>query len=98
MEGEFHKIFSCSLFLLKVRSRVIATNRFAIIIPGRVVPKSARRHFFKRIFTNSVAMWPDMGRDFIFIGSAQLGKFSREDVKREIGRALQTIQKYGTNI
>ncbi len=99
MGGTFFKTFLSPQFLLKSRKNTVGRNRFAIIISNQAVPKSARRHFFKRFFASRMAAWPNIGRDCIIIASPRLGAATREILESGIDAAREILlQKNGTTI
>lgn len=99
MGGAFSKTFSSAYFSLKSRGNAEKNNRFAIIIPNKIIPKSTRRHLFKRFFANRLKMWPDMAKDCIIVVSPRIGAAARETIASEIDAALKILQKKnGTTI
>ncbi|OGZ52587.1 MAG: hypothetical protein A3B25_03970 [Candidatus Ryanbacteria bacterium RIFCSPLOWO2_01_FULL_48_26] len=95
----FSKTFSSTHFLLKSRENTGNNNRFAIIISNQAVPKSTRRHFFKRFFANQLKTWPNAGKDCIIIASPRLESATRETLISEISAARGILfKKDGTII
>ncbi len=95
----FSKTFSSAHFSLKSRGNAEKNNRFAIIISNKAIPKSTRRHLFKRFFANQLEAWPDIAKDCIIIVSPMIEAAERETVISEIDEALKILQKKnGTTI
>lgn len=67
-------------------------NRYAIIIPAKIIKKSSDRHFFKRIIADHLRQWPNMERDFVLVATAQMKNSSKKEMTDELDSVLEKIR------
>jgi RNase P protein component len=86
------KIFSSDYFSIKSSPNNKTHNRIVIVIPNKAIPKSTRRHFWKRYFIEALRRWPDLSRDFLVIVFKKIENVNKEFLNKEINSALNKIK------
>ena len=86
------KIFSSDYFSLKSSPNNKTHNRIGVLISNKAVPKSTRRHFWKRYFIETLRRWPDLSRDFLVTVFPKMENINKKFLNREINNALNKIK------
>lgn len=80
-------------FTLKESDSNSDGNRYAVIVSKKAAKKATRRNFWRRYFSNYFQSWPNMRRDFLVIASPNLTGADKKDVKMELDKILDHLEK-----